>query len=70
MSFLLKAIVALLTISLLSRNEIEAYCSRCVKIEEERAKEQAANPQPFRYYDERILLDKEPDSPSSLKKTD
>jgi uncharacterized surface protein with fasciclin (FAS1) repeats len=38
---------------------MDAYCARCVKIEDERAKEQAAHPQTFHYYDDLVSLHEE-----------
>lgn len=51
-----KAAAILIAMSTLFTNQVNAYCSRCVKIEEERAKEQAAHPQLLRYYDDPISL--------------
>ena len=45
------------------------YCPRCVRIEAERAKEQAENPQPIRYYDEWLSLH-QPANEGSIAKTD
>lgn len=56
--------IATVMSTLFLTSQIEAYCSKCVKIEEERAKEQAANPQPFRYYDDQISLRTEEDNTS------
>lgn len=42
--------------STLLTTQINAYCARCMKIEEERAKEKAAHPQPWTYYDDQIGL--------------
>ena len=53
-----KAFLILTLGSSLFIGQINAYCSRCVRIEEERAKEQAKNPQTVGYYD---------DNPLSLK---
>jgi uncharacterized surface protein with fasciclin (FAS1) repeats len=52
----LKSIWMIMTLSTLMTNQIAAYCSRCVKIEEERAKEQIEHPQTFHYYDDQIGL--------------
>jgi uncharacterized surface protein with fasciclin (FAS1) repeats len=52
MCFLPKTVMILAVISTLSVNQMYAYCARCVKIEEDRAKEQAAHPQAWGYYDE------------------
>lgn len=46
-------------LSSLHFGQIAANCPRCARIEEEREREQAANPQPFQYYDERVGLHKE-----------
>lgn len=51
-SFLMKSIVLSTAIFMCSECRIFAFCSKCVKIEEDRAREQAKNPQPIRYYDE------------------
>ncbi len=47
--------------------QINAYCSRCSKIETDRAKEQIENPQPWRYYDDVPNLNKKEEQ---IKKTD
>lgn len=47
--------------------EIEAYCARCAKIEGDRAKEQAENPQPIRYYDDQKGVQKGDGSNSPSK---
>lgn len=53
MSSLLKKTLTLVTItSFSSLGFLEAYCSKCVKIEENRAKEQAAHPQQAGYYED------------------
>jgi uncharacterized surface protein with fasciclin (FAS1) repeats len=49
--------------SLLFIHQMEAYCARCVKIEEERAKEQAKHPQALAYYDDQISLRTKDDLP-------
>ena len=51
-----KTILILFAISTLCSGQMFAYCSRCVKIEDDRAKEQAAHPQPWRYYDDQMSL--------------
>lgn len=49
--------VALAVLSILSIQAVSAHCPRCVKIEQERAKEQAEQgPQPDRYYDDKVSL--------------
>lgn len=40
---------------------LNAYCSKCTKIEEKRAQEQAEHPQPWLYYDDQIGLHKNED---------
>jgi uncharacterized surface protein with fasciclin (FAS1) repeats len=47
-----KTLWILAAISTVLNCEISAYCARCVKIEEERAKEQAEHPQTVGYYDD------------------
>src|SRR5262245_22558436 len=47
-----KTLWILAAISTVFTSEISAYCARCVKIEEERAKEQAEHPQTVGYYDD------------------
>jgi uncharacterized surface protein with fasciclin (FAS1) repeats len=54
--FLPGTIAIVTAISPLFVNQMDAYCARCMKIEEERAKEQAAHPQPFHYYDDLVSL--------------
>jgi uncharacterized surface protein with fasciclin (FAS1) repeats len=53
---LLKTIWVTTFSSLLFISQMEAYCARCMKIEEERAKEQAVHPQTLGYYDGQISL--------------
>lgn len=60
MRILPQIIITVAFISTLFANQIDAYCTKCVKIEEERAKEQAANPEPWRYYDDIVTLNKSP----------
>lgn len=53
MSPLLKKTLALVTITSFSLlGSLEAYCSKCMKIEQNRAKEQAAHPQQAGYYED------------------
>jgi uncharacterized surface protein with fasciclin (FAS1) repeats len=54
-----KTIGMLVAISILCTHQLSAYCSRCVKIEEERAKEQSEHPQTLGYYDDQISLHSE-----------
>lgn len=58
MRILLKTVTVIAALSLSLTSQINAYCSKCVKIEEERAKQQAKNPQPWCYYDDFINLHK------------
>lgn len=57
--FLLKAIFVMVALSPVFFNQIEAYCSRCVKIEEAREREQKNKPQSIGYYDDQMKLDEE-----------
>ncbi len=66
MSIFPKAIILLTAISPLFTNHLQAYCSRCVKIEGERAKEQAAHPKPLQYYDDQISLNSKDDSSNQI----
>jgi len=54
---LLKTLSLAVTMSPIFVNQLDAYCSRCVKIEEERAIDRQKNPQPDRYYDDQPLAD-------------
>lgn len=56
MHFLPRTIAFVTAISPLFVSQMDAYCARCIKIEEERAKEQTAHPQTFHYYDDLIGL--------------
>jgi uncharacterized surface protein with fasciclin (FAS1) repeats len=50
-----KMMIATVTVfSLISASQIHAYCAKCVKIETDRAKDQALHPKPFRYYDDQV----------------
>lgn len=60
--FLPGAIAIMTAISPLFISQINAYCAKCVKIEEDRAKEQAAHPKPFSYYDDLVSLHDEKNS--------
>ena len=51
-----KTLWLVVAFSTLLTNQISAYCSRCVKIESERAKEEAEHPQTFHYYDDQMGL--------------
>jgi uncharacterized surface protein with fasciclin (FAS1) repeats len=64
MLILSKTIILLTAISTLLAHQVQSYCSHCIKIEEERTKEQAAHPQPWRYYDDQISLNSKDDSPT------
>lgn len=46
--------------------QVNAYCSKCAKIEEERAKEQAEHPQPVKYYDDQVGLHRKEDRTIAL----
>lgn len=65
MHSLLRTITIATVLSTLFSSQTDAYCSRCVKIEEERAREQAANPQPVGYYDDQV----KPIKSESIKET-
>ena len=57
---LFSKMLSMLTLCMILSNSAQAYCSRCAKIEEERAKEQAEHPQLVGYYED---FDKTPPSP-------
>lgn len=52
MHTVLRTITIATALSTLFSSQVNAYCSRCVKIETERAKQQAEHPQPVGYYDD------------------
>lgn len=58
MSILKKSFISgIAALSILCVYQLEAYCARCAKIEEERAREKAEHPQEWGYYDdERISI--------------
>lgn len=60
------SIASILFASILMTPAVSAYCDRCIKIEEARAKEQLEHPQPVSYYDDRIHLH---DDSNQLKET-
>ena len=49
---LFSKMLSMLTLCMILSNSAQAYCSRCAKIEEERAKEQAKHPQIVGYYED------------------
>ena len=51
-----KTVLFLTAVSTLLTHQIQAYCSRCVKIEGERAKQQAAHPEKVGYYEDQVNL--------------
>ncbi|MFI0435406.1 MAG: hypothetical protein ACH350_06750 [Parachlamydiaceae bacterium] len=59
--FFSTSISLFILMSLFYVNSTEAYCSRCVKIEAERAKEQEANPQVIGYYDDKAKTNHQTD---------
>src|ERR1700730_9175079 len=65
--FLPRTIAIVTALSPLFMHQMDAYCSKCVKIEEERAKEQNAHPQSLSYYDDQISLHEESDSAKDNK---
>lgn len=62
MRILPKTIIMTIALSPLLTSQANAYCSKCIKIEADRAKEQAENPQPWRYYDDVVGLHSNQDS--------
>ena len=50
----ISALGFLTTLAALPLHHVEASCDRCTRIEAERAKEQAAHPEPVPYYDDQI----------------
>ncbi len=52
--------------AVLQVNQINAYCSKCTKIEDDRAKEQAEHPQPMKYYDNQVNSQRKEDHKIAL----
>ena len=63
---LFSKMLSTLTLCMILSNSAQAYCSRCAKIEEERAKEQAEHPQLVGYYED---FNKTPSSPPDSSQT-
>lgn len=70
MHSLLRTITTATALSILFVSQMDAYCSRCVKIETERAKEQATHPQPVGYYDDQKESLKKDDVPTDSHQSD
>lgn len=51
-----KTIIITTGLAVLITAQIDAYCAKCEKIEQDREKEQAANPKPWNYYDDEVSL--------------
>jgi hypothetical protein len=58
---LVKSLALGLAILICSECRLPAFCAKCMKIEEDRAREQAEHPQPAGYYDDYIgMADEKP----------
>lgn len=60
-----RKIVSMGAVFVLIISQVNGYCSKCVKIEEARAKEQALHPQKEGYYDDIIGLNAKPSDSST-----